>query len=710
MSLKNVSIKEILNLKWSERFYFESDGSSYTFGNPKSFMQNDNNTADITFDISNNKVLANMDVNGALKGVTIFRETYRVNEKPEYWPGVWLHKDFSAFGPYSFEIYINKQKCDFKGCKIKTGFLDNIFPVTIIESESLKVTYLCCTPISSDGSEVHRGVIYGVNVQNISDSMINIKTVLPKPFQDRNLFDSKIVWSAFRGDDFEISLLDSENDVFEVDSNLMPDQNIWIPVAIYAPGDEFVTRISEKGSAYWINETRSYYRNMLGNIRIEDDAIYGEFLERNIISSFQAISMDKSGKISGSNWGTNPTHFAIWIKDMYYSLLPVGMFNTDLFKKAILWFEEYGVRHPGHILKGGVSHSLSVSLTALIFSGIYYTNTGDKKFFLDNIHLVDFFEYLAGNMLDDRIDKTKYLFTTHFLSDGETYADWHTGTNICAYIALKYLSLLMKEVYNRLDKAELFDKIAEKTRDDIEKYCIILSRYGEHYNEGVYVDTTKQVRQWSDGEESDTTLMAYYGYCSNDTEKYSNYMKFSMSEENLGYCPESKCIRWIARPNDNSNGIPATMPGYMKGLGIISTNQEFRNENGYLWNIIKIADADGALWWWPYSEGPDFEIDKPRRAVIGKAGWGTGVFSVLFIERFLGLAYNAINASLTINPKALSSYSWKNFKIGNSRFSVEYSSKNGMESYFVENHNSHKITVRIKNKEFTVSAGSSLKI
>jgi hypothetical protein len=46
-----------------------------------SYMRNDDNVADITFDISNNKALANMDVNGAIKNLTIFRDTYRANEK-----------------------------------------------------------------------------------------------------------------------------------------------------------------------------------------------------------------------------------------------------------------------------------------------------------------------------------------------------------------------------------------------------------------------------------------------------------------------------------------------------------------------------------------------------------------------------------------------------------------------------------------------------
>jgi hypothetical protein len=694
-----VSIHEILGMNWSERFYFQRTPHGFTFGNKLSHMRNDDNAADITFDISNNKVLANMDVNGAIKNLTIFRDTYRANEKPEGWAGVWLHKDFAEFGPYQFGITANGQAWNPADFESKSGFIDNIIPITEAQGMGLSVSYIACTPISADGLERPRGTVYAVHIQNISIDELAVNVALPQLFQDKARLDAPKIWCSYRGDDFELSLLDGGTDCFEVRKTLQAGQSLYVPVAIYAPGDGFVKQVNEKGSVHWMIETLQYYRGMLGRLEVEDDAIYGEFLERNILSSFQAVSMDKDDRISGSNWGTNTSHFAIWIKDMYYSILPVGMFDVNLFRKAILWFAEYGVRHPGHLLAGGVSHSLSVSLTALIYSGIYYGNTGDKTFFLENRNMRAFFESLVITMLADRVDAAKYLFTTRYLSDGETYADWHTGTNICAFQALKSLALLMKDIYGDMEKSSYYDDLANRTRQDIETHCMIETNHRIHYNEGVFIDQTR-TRPLSDGEESDTTLMPYYGFCRNDDACYASTMAFAMSEDNLGYCAASRCVKWVSQPNKNFDGVPATMPGYMKGLGAISSNEAFHDSEGFLWNLLRMADADGGLWWWPYGYGKDFEIDKPKRGYAwanGKASWGAGVFSVLFIERFLGVSYDALTKTLALQPTALKSYKWDRFKIGNSRFSITYQSGNGHESFLVSNHNDHGINVKLKS-------------
>jgi hypothetical protein len=703
------SIKDIINHPWAERFFYQKTNAGYSFGNQSSYMKNDGNVADITFDISNNKVLANMDVFGTLKNLTIFRDTYRANEShTRGWPGVWLHKDFAEFGPYWFEIKINGMELQSFVRDTKTGFIDNIVPVTQMITDAAVITCLFCTPVSADGKERLRGAIYGAYIENTADAELDVEITLPKLFQDTTRLDAPRLWKFYRGDDFEISLLDSRNDLFEVRAKLHAGEYVWVPVAIYAPGDEFVGKVNEKGSIYWISETIRYFRGMLGKLTVEDDAIYGEFLERCILSSLQSVSMDQTGKISGSNWGTNPSHFPIWIKDMYYSLLPAGMFDKELFKKAILWFEEFGIRHPGHLLQGGISHSLSVAMTTLMYSGIYYKSTGDKEFFIEHTRLKSFYEQLVDNMLKDRKDKSKFLFTTQYLSDGETYADWHTGTNVCTFNALKSLALLMRDVYNEPGKADLYDEIAEKNRRDIENTCLITSRFGTHYNEGVYADE-RQAQPLSDGEESDTTLMPFYGFCEKDDKRYQTFMRFSMSDENLGYCAQSKCVKWLAQPNKSFDGVPATIPGYMKGLGAIATNDEFKDPDGYLWNVLKISDADGALWWWPYASENEIEIDHPRRGSPsnGKSSWGTGVFCVLFIDRFLGVSYDALLRTLSVNPTALNSYSWNHFRIGNSKFSIDYNHDDDQETFRISNHNPHEIYVKCRNKVLTVAANQT---
>ena len=56
---------------------------------------------EITFDIGNNKALANVGPNGVLKTLTIYRESYRACCNPNMgWPGVWVGKDNSSYGAY----------------------------------------------------------------------------------------------------------------------------------------------------------------------------------------------------------------------------------------------------------------------------------------------------------------------------------------------------------------------------------------------------------------------------------------------------------------------------------------------------------------------------------------------------------------------------------------------------------------------------------
>jgi hypothetical protein len=152
--------------------------------------------------------------------------------------------------------------------------------------------------------------------------------------------------------------------------------------------------------------------------------------------------------------------------------------------------------------------------------------------------------------------------------------------------------------------------------------------------------------------------MPYYGYCAQDAERYLQTMRFSMSAENAAYNDRSKCIQWVPQPNQSMKGVPATIPGYMKGLGTITTQAEFTAPDGFLWNILKIADADGSLWWWPYGSQPAFDLTQPRRGAPanGKAGWGTGGFSAMFIDRFLGVSFDAPAATLTVNPTAVQSF------------------------------------------------------
>lgn len=694
--IKFKSFREVLKSPWSRMFWVERCSEGYKFGDPQSLMKNNSCLEHLTFDIGNNRCLANMGVNGTIKYLTIYRYTYRANESQSRgWPGVWLHKDFSCFGSYYFKLKIGDDIYDLSKVDwpSKTGFLDNIFPITEMRGEKVRVTLLTYAPITKDGSKRLSGIVYGAFIENLSHEKLKGSVILPELFTDTKRLDAEKDWITYRGDDFEMSLLDSPEDRFEVDMELCAGEAMWVPVGIYAPGEPFVQSVNEKGTLKWLEETWGFFRDMIGELIIEDNPFLSEFLVRNILTCFECIGMDPDEFIAGSNWGTYPTHYAIWIKDMYYSCLPFATLEPNLFKKVVLWFERYGTRQHGHILKGGVSHSLSISLASMIMAGMYYQATADQEFFHRNLHLKKAYEQVVDEMMANRRDEKVYLFTSEYLSDGATYGDWHTGINVCAWYALKSLSLLMKDVYSENAKAEFYQEIAAKVKSDIEQRCKLNGPFGTQYNEGFFCDGIEPVFM-SDGEESDTTLMPFYKYCSKDDETYHNYMRFSMSEYNIAFNPVTRCIKWNINPHMYPQGIEATAPGYLKGIATITSREEMEDPQGYMTILRNITDADGSLWWWPYQG--EFVYGKPLRGpkALGKSGWASGVFTALFINRFLGLSYNALTKTLNFSPLAIDKYYWENAKFGNHRFTITYERCLRKVAVTVNNLNECKVSLK----------------
>ena len=681
------TVEDILKLNQSKYFWIERDIDNVTFGDKESFMSNDTNLDELTFDIGNNRTLLNMDVNGTIKKMTLFRDTYRVNEGLQNgaWPGVWLHKDFMAFGEYSFKVKVDGEIIDIanifpytEGWNSRTGLIDTIFPFTTLSSDELKITLICFSPILDNGKTRPSGGIYSCYVENITGKSVECEIILPEQFQTRQRrsateqADGIIDWNVFRGDDFEIFLLESNEDVLSVNKTIKPNSSFFVPVGICMSGSDFLDVVNEKGVIGCFNETWDYLRGLTGILTVDKDDYFGEYYDRNLLHNLFCISMDQNGDISGANWGTFPSHFHIWIKDMYYSCLPIATCDPTLFEKIILWFEKYGTRHKGHMSKGGATHATSLSVASPIMAGIYYDLTGNDEFFKTNFHLLLAYEKTIKEILDSRIDDNIYLYSSEFLSDGICYGDWHVGTNVCVWRALKSLSAIFDGVFKDKEKANYYNDLAEKTHADIEKYCQSTTKHGTHYNEGYFADGREPVLL-SDGEESDTTLMPYYGYCDKMNEKYLNFMRFAMSPENVAYNEKLRCIRWANDPY-NYFAVNATAPGYLNGIACICDEKDFYDKEGYFQNLRRVTDADGVIWWWPYHYSKYSHYDAPRRGAksTAKAGWATGVISVLLLERFLGINYHSKTKTLSINPTAINAFSWEKFSIGNTKFSLRF--------------------------------------
>lgn len=78
-----------------------------------------------------------------------------------------------------------------------------------------------------------------------------------------------------------------------------------------------------------------------------------------------------------------------------------------------------------------------------------------------------------------------------------------------------------------------------------------------------------------DGEESDTTLIPFYGYKTYDDPVVRNYARFSSSEENPTYGTECRGIKW-----GHESG--ATFPGYTTAFSGVVDEETMNGERGFM--------------------------------------------------------------------------------------------------------------------------------
>ncbi len=676
------SIGEALARPWGKTFWIERANGQYRMGDRASRYFDNHDFEDLTFDISNNKVLANVDMRGSLKNLTIYRASYGVAGTPSSLAGVWMAKDNTSFGPYSFKLHLGEETYDLANVNwdFRTGLLDNIFPVTELRDPRgrCRVRILTYAPIASTGSQRVRGVVYGLELENLTGRNLEGRIELPGTFANQRADFTKHpihMWEPF---EFEFSLGDTSQFHREVPFALAPGKDAWVPLVLSMPGDPVPAEVNRKGTLAWLDETWAYYRNVVGRLETSGDAYIAEFFERQVMQALQSIAMSPGGELAGSNWGSYPTTREIWMKDAYYSCLPMVMLDPSLACPIVLWFSQHGVRPKGNILPGGLNHSLSLSLAGIVLGGTYYENTADKSFFTAHPELKKNWDDLMEQLLASRTDPGIWLFPSRFISDGALEGDYHTGSNVVAWRALKAYSRMLTEVYGDDARGRLYAEAADKVHDALMAKTVIDGPFGKQFIESVDKNG-KPVRMLSDGEESDTTLMPFYGFLPYDNDTYLRYMRFSMSQYNEAYQPKVRAITWSSSPAiPLADRVPSTAPGYMKGIALGNDQESLFGEHGYYTEVRRVTDADGSVFWWPFgwnSNPPQWDYDHPiRLSIPGKAGWFAGVHTAVFIPRYLGLSYDAPRRTLSFAPSPLlgDRFRWSGFAMGNNRFSVSY--------------------------------------
>jgi hypothetical protein len=668
---------DVLQRHWGKVFWIERRGGQFRMGDLRSHYDANKEFEHLTFDTGNNKVLANVGVQGAIKTLTMYRDSYVAACSLPGWPGVWTAKDSSSFGPYAFVLELDGERHDLSAVEwdFRTGLLDNLLPITRLEDPGnrFSVTLATFCPVSADGAQRPRAAIHALFLENRSATVLKGTVHLPSLFAAGR--PMKEPWVRYDPYDFEMGLGDGDGAVRAVPFALAPGESVWVPAVLYNLGEDALAQVNAKGTVHWLTETLAYYRRILGRLETAQDPFLAEFYERQMLGALQAVAMAPSGKLAGSNWGSYPATRQIWIKDLYYSCLPFMAAEPGLARQMILWLDEFGVRPSGTIVPGGVSHSISLTVASLLLAGLYYDQTGDTAFFAGHPELRTHWQALLDAVLATRQDPDVWLFPSDHISDGALDCDYHTGSNVCVWRALVAFSRLLTEVYGDAPLGANYAAIAAKVHAAILAKTVMNGPFGNLFIEGTYRDGRPPL-MISDGEESDTTLMPFYGFLADDDPTYRNTMRFAMSEHNRIYNPKVFAITWASEPiGPLDPRVPATTPGYNKGLCAGNDHESLFGEHGYFTELRRITDADGAVWWWPYGysgEGP-LEYGKVARGVIGKAGWTAGVAATVFVSRFLGIRYDAPRRELRVTPHpAIGDFSWDLFPMGEDRFSVRY--------------------------------------
>lgn len=688
---------------------FYEDGNYYSL-NKESYYAKLFPDGTFSYDVSNNKVLANIDEFGSIKKVTFYRGCYLADDIP----GVWVEKDFGEEGPFSFHIQI----CDGPIYDLKKGLgktqsdlFDNIFPRVKMGTDKFSIMLTAFAPVSSDGKKRLSALVYCISIRNISNESIYGKISLPdmSPSTD----DYFVIINTCG----EEELTGKKEGI--IDFSLAPSETFWTSYIIYAPGRiEDVKEIQNRGSLYWLNQTHEYIRTVLGRLSFQNDPMTGYLLERAVYQALSAIGMDQENKICGSNWGTFPATKQTWMKDMYYSMMPSSLLNPDFFLQGSLWFLKYGIRPEGSRYKGGIEHSVSNSLSSVIMLSLYYEFTGDADFFKKHLDVYD----SCINILDaTRKLKTDecWLIPSIWISDALSLGKYHTGTNICVWKAFSGFARIAGEAMGDFDRAKEYKEFSEHVQQDIEHYMTTDGPFGKQYLEGIggidkdtqktipvsrykkkYIDQAlvflpdvikgDQISlMMHDGEESDTTLIPFYGYKPYDYYVLRNYLKFSMSTYNPTYGVECRGIKW-----GNESG--ATFPGYSTAFSAVIDEDSMNGENGYLRELKRLADLDGSWWWWPYKCGTK-NGDVNRLNNCGKCGWASGVFAMTMITQILGLKYDGPTCTLNFRPFSPSgNFKWEKARLGSALFDIAYSTDENKKQVSLTNLGINSVNINVE--------------
>lgn len=685
----NTKWDEILNLNSSKTIGINSDLQNK---NPVSYYKA--TTPGIFFDISNNRIQASFSATGKLINLCVVKELNHLTTTENLLPGIQNSRTFYHIDSVSLQLMkatdtliLDKQN------HVGVDMLDHLFPVFVYSIGKLDLRLLVFAPITPVIAESPKGIIFVIRAENKSNKSIQNQI----RFGDHRI--NTMTHHTF------ISFGNQGKLKTSTDIKLKPGEHSFYAFALALGKDvndmkKSETAIRQLSPIEWFIQTHQILKDQTGELSIPDDPFYAElYIRAKELVRQSGLYMD------GINWsggwlGSDHSSWQkswIWTKDNYYQILPLCILEPQIAKDAILFFLQkglasyaYGDRKNRFPNASSITHSLGNAMIPFQLAGIYYMSTADKKYFLSHPELLDSakrrFDHIVGTGMVDGV----HLYPSIQISDGEARGDFHTGSNICLWHAVKAMAQIAREVYNEIHLADEWSLMAEKIRSDIIKYCSGDGLLGEQFFEGANRDGS--FIQGHDVEESDVSLMPFYGFCETDDRRLINFARLAMDESNPFYSKHIDGIWWY-----DKKWYPAAFTGWVSALSAACSEEELRNR---LDKLRFYTDVDGSFMWWPYRYGETNPENVARlEGGAPKSGWGAGIYLCHFINDIIGLKLDAPKNHLLLKPFfPWTSFKWDGCRLGNSKFNINYVKEQNRIITSITNLNPAKVSLTTELK------------
>lgn len=646
--------------------------------------------APLSFDISNTRILCSLSANGELSRACVSTGVMPL-PVAKLQGGVYTEKVLIRGGPWKFDVHQGGHQGG--GAPLtadlpsRVEWLGHAVPLFTWQNDALVIRQVAFAPVDRLHPDRSPRAIFVVFwVQNRLSSDLDITVSMPADARAAAQDSGSSGWLAFG----------------PASLRLAPGAEAIVETAMLledAPASAAQAReeIEQRTVLAWFQDTLRAGQTRYGTLAIDDAPAFAESVPRYAETCRQSVLRSGPDGIDGGFLGSDvDTRSITWNRDTFYSMLAMAMFEPELCAAAIPFFMKWGVP-PRPTARGlarfpdaaPVTQSLGNTLAPLALSAACYRFTGNREYFLRQPAFLHDAEALLDAVLATRRGDA-WLFPSMFISNGDSRGDAHTGSNVLAWYAFDGMARIAGDVYGDRARQAAWNTVAQQIRSSIMQVCTGTGPRGRQFFEGVFDDRTYVPGH--DGEESDTTLMPFYGFCDADEPLLLRHASLALTPMNPYYADGLDAIWW-----HNHGGFrPATMPGWMTALASATTEEEVEAR---LERIRQVTDLDGSLWWWPYRHGESDRSAVLRGNGAGKCGWASAIYLLRFVHVVLGLDVDVPARRLRVRPFCPWPHAaWRDARLGAARFDLSYARDTaaGTSSVDIRNLNADSFEVTIE--------------